>query len=198
MNRAIVIVSMVALGALALGRARAQEGPGLSKDAEAELKAWMELGKTGPEHAQLLRAVGSWTVEGKIWMEKGNAPLTTSGKAVFTSVFDGRYVRQEYECSMAGMPYGGIGYVGFDNASRRYQQTWLESNGTGILVLTGAETAPGKEWTFSGTRSGPGGKPCKQRVVVKYVGDDKQVIEGYADDGRGEMQCMELVYTRSK
>jgi hypothetical protein len=192
MNRAIVIVSMLALGALA------QEGPRLGKEAEAELKAWMELGKTGPEHAQLQKAVGSWTVEGRIWMEKGKDPLTTSGKATFTSVFDGRYVRQEYECSMGGMPYGGIGYAGFDNATGKHQQVWLESNGTGILVFTGTETVPGKEWTYTGTRMGPGGKPCKQRLVVKQVGDDRQVVEGYADDGKGEMQCVELVYTRSK
>ena len=52
MKRGIAVLSMVgiALGAFALGRAGAQEGPDSGKSAEAEMAAWLELGKTGPEH----------------------------------------------------------------------------------------------------------------------------------------------------
>jgi hypothetical protein len=198
MKRGIVLLSMVAvaIGAFALGRAGAQEGP-QKKDPAAEMAAWAELAKTGPEHAKLIKSVGTWKCEGKMWMGPGE-PTVSTGKAVFSSVYDGRFLKQDYEGTFMGQPDLGIGYTGFNNATKKYEVVWISNMGTGLMLMTGTETAPGT-CEFEGSCAGLDGKDMKHRLVLKHVSDDKQVLEMYMSEGGApEAKCMELTYTRAK
>ncbi len=194
MKRGIVVLSMVgvALGAFALGRAGAQEGvdPGMAE--------WIELGKPGPEHAELMKSAGTWTVEAKYWMQPGAEPTQSKGTAVFTALFGGRYLRLEYEGDFDGQPFRGIGCMGFNNATKKYEDVWIDSHSTGTMLTTGTETEPGKVWTFAGSCAGPGGKEMKMRNVMKKISGDRMLVESFCDEGSGEMKCWEGTYTRSK
>lgn len=191
MKRGILFVSMVGalLGAFALGRAGAQEGTGDAKAMEA-------LAKPGPQHADLMKTAGNWTVEQKCWM--AGVETTSKAKAIFTPLLGGRFLRQEYEGEFTGQPFHGIGLTGFNNATRKYEDVWICSAGTGVTSMTGTETETGKAWAFAGTCAGPGGKESKMRSVMKKISDDKMFMEMFCDDGTGEKRCMELTYTRSK
>ncbi len=151
MKRGILFVSMIAalLGAFALGRAGAQEGTG-------DMAAIAELAKPGPQHAELMKTAGNWIVEEKCWMT--GAETTSKGKAVFTPLLDGRFLRQEYQGEFMGQPFHGIGLSGFNNATRKFEDVWIGSNCTSITFMTGTETETGKAWAFTGTCAGPGGK----------------------------------------
>lgn len=198
MKRGIVFLSMTAalVGAFTLGRAGAQEGTG-TKEAAAEMAAWMELAKTGPEHAALMKDVGNWECNQKCWMT-GPTPTESKGKVVFTSVLGGRFVRQDFEGkNVMGMPMQGVGYTGFNNATKKYEATWMDTDGTAIMFMTGTEKEPGKTVEFTGSFFGPGGKEMKSRMVLKRASADQMVMEMY-DESRGGMKCMELTYTRSK
>jgi hypothetical protein len=199
MKRGMLVLSVagLVLCAFALGRAGAQEGPDEKKAAD-EMAAWMELAKTGPEHAALQKTVGTWTVECKAWMAPGAEPTVSKGKAVFSSVLGGRFVRQEFEGSVMGQTFRGLGYNGYNNATKEYEGTWCDDMGTGIMFSKGVETEPGKVWTYKGSFFGPGGAEYKSRMVLTMVSDDQQHLEMFNDDGRGETKCMEMVYTRSK
>lgn len=194
MKRGIVVLSMVAvaLGAFALGRAGAQEGPE-PKPCE-DMAAWLALGKPGPEHAELMKSVGTWTVESKAWTGEAE-PLRSTSKAVFTELLGGRYLRQEFEGEFMGQPYRGIGLTGFNNATKRYEDVWTDTMGTGFMLTTGTETAPG-EWTFSGSFPGPGGKTVKMRSIMRKPAADRMTFESFCDDGSGEKKCWEATYTR--
>lgn len=200
MKRGFVVLSTIAvvLGAFALGRAGAQEGPdAAAKKAAEEMAAWAELAKPGPEHANLMKAVGTWTCEGKMWMGPGE-PISSTGKAVFSAALGDRFIKQEYESEMAGEPFQGIGYTGFNKATRKYEMAWMDTLGTGFLNMTGTETEPGKAWTFVGSCAGPQDMEMKHRIVLKKINDDKNTMEVYCDFGTGEAKMMELTYTRSK
>ncbi|MGH7162618.1 MAG: DUF1579 domain-containing protein [Planctomycetota bacterium] len=199
MKRGILIFSMAGalIGAFALGRAFAQEGPG-EKAAEDEMAAWMELGKPGTEHAELMKSVGTWTVASKAWMQPGAEPTLTTGKAVFTALLGGRYLRQEFEGDFMGQPFHGIGCTAFNNATRKYEDVWIDGMSTGIMFTTGTETEPGKAWSFSGSCAGPGGKEMKMRSVLRKLSDDEMSVESYCDQGSGETKCWEATYTRTK
>lgn len=190
MKRGILVFSMVgiALGAFALGRAGAQEGvdPGMAE--------WMELGKPGPEHAELMRSAGHWAVEAKMWTQPGTEPILSKGKAVFTALFGGRYLRLDYEGDFNGQLFRGIGCMGFNNATRKYEDVWIDSMSTGTMLTTGTETEPGKVWTLTGSCAGPGGKEMKMRNVMRKIGSDRMIVESFCD----EMKCWEGTYTRSK
>ena len=197
MKRGIVTLSMIGalLGAFALGRAGAQEGTG-DKGMD-DMAAWMELAKTGPEHAKLMKVVGNWACECKMWMQPGADPMLATGKAVFSSVLGDRFLKQDYEGTLMGQPDLGIGYTGFNNATRKYEAVWLSNMGTGVMLMTGTETEPGT-CEFEGSCMGPGGKEVNHRLVLKHVGDDKQILEMFDTRGGVETKSMELTYTRSK
>lgn len=197
MKRGFVIFSVVVavLGAFALGRAGAQEGPEPKAGCE-DMAAWMELAKPGPQHEQLMKSAGTWTCEGKHWQAPDAPPVIGKGKAVRTAILGGRFLKEEVESEMMGMPFHGIGFTAFNNATEEYEAAWMDSMGTGIMVLTGTEEDG--VLTLTGSYAGPGGETMKTRIVSKREGDDKLMMEMYCDMGKGEMKCMEQTYTRSK
>ncbi|MFI5402398.1 MAG: DUF1579 domain-containing protein [Planctomycetota bacterium] len=189
MKRKITFVCMAAalVGAFALGRAGAQEGTANIMDP----KAWEALAAPGPEHAKMLKSVGTWNCECKCF-EPGKEPQVTTSKVVRTAVL-GRYVREEINGEMNGKPFAGIGYFAYNNATKTYECSWLDNGGTGIMFMTGTENE------LKGVFYGPGGVPVKCRAVTKHISDDQATMEMYNDFGMGgEMKCMEMTYTRVK
>jgi hypothetical protein len=195
MKRGVVFLSVAAalVCAFALGRARAQD------DGGDPMEAWAALGKTGPEHAALMKDVGTWNCACKGWEKPGSEPKESTGKAVFSSVLDGRYLKQEFEgTDMNGQPMHGIGYMGYNNATKQYESIWMDSGSTGIGFMTGTETEPGKVWTYTGNFDGPGGTKMKMKLVLTKKNADTQLMEMYMDMGMGDMKGMEMTYTRAK
>jgi hypothetical protein len=178
------------LGAFALGRAGAQEGMD-------EMAAWMELAKVGPEHAELKQAVGTWSCDSKYWMTPEAPPTESKATAVFSMELGGRFQKLVYKCDSPQMPFEGIGFTGFNNATRKYETIWMDSMGTAIMMMTGTRTADGV-WEYAGSFFGPGGKEIKCRSVLKKVSDDQTTMEMYCDEGNGEHKMMEQTYTRAK
>jgi len=193
MKRGVLVLSMVgiALGAFALGRAGAQEGP------ENSMEAWLKLGEPGAQHADLMKNAGTWTIDAKNWMAPGAEPTRSKGKAVLTALFDGRYLRQEFEGDFMGTPVRGVGITGFNNATGKYEDTWIDSVSTCTVHTTGTQTAPGV-WEFSGACAGPGGTEMKMRTIFKRVSLDQLFVESFCDEGSGERKCCEATYTRAK
>jgi hypothetical protein len=184
-----------------LGRAIAQdeEGCGCACGA-ADMEAWMALAEPGAEHAEMKKMVGSWSCDVKMWMDPAGEPQMSKGKAVFSMALGDRFLKQDYQGDFMGMPFTGIGYTGFNNATKKWESMWLDSGGTGIMMSTGTETEKGKAYSYTGSFYGPGGALVKSRMVMKKISDDKQVMEMYNDlgDGRGECKCMEITYNRAK
>jgi hypothetical protein len=180
-----VCVAAALVGAFALGRAGAQEGT-------HDMKAWEALGATGPEHAKMLKTVGTWNCECKAWMMPGAEPMLSKGKAVRTEALGGRFIREDFEGDMMGQPFKGFAYNGFNNATKKYELVWLDSMSTGMMFMSGTEAE------LKGSFFGPGGIEVKSRATIKEISPDQMVMEMYNNMGTGEMKCMEMTYTRAK
>lgn len=193
MKRKSVFVCMAAalVGAFLLGRAGAED-TGME-----DMAAWMELANPGPEHAEMKKSVGNWACEAKMWPMPGAEPVIEKCKVVRTEALGGRFIKEVFEGSMMGMPFTGEGYMGFNKATKKHEIAWMDSMGTGIMFMTGTETAAGTI-EYKGSFFGPGGVEVKSRSLVKKIADDKYVMEMHNDMGEGEMKCMEMTYTRAK
>src|ERR1043165_5114013 len=102
--------TLLILTLLAACRAFAAEG---APD-PAAMQAAMELmAKTGPEHAALAKAVGTWDVKSTMWMP-GMPAMTFDDKATFSLALDGRWIRQDYTGTRMGQPMNGLGMMGYD------------------------------------------------------------------------------------
>jgi len=191
----------VLVGALAasftLGRASAEDEE-KSGGAMADMAAWMELGKPGPEHEAFKKTAGEWTCDVKSWMAPGAEPILSKGKTKFAVALGGLMLKQDYEGSMGGMPFTGLGYSAFNKATGKYEAVWMDSMSSGIMFMNGTEKEKGKTWVYHGHFFGPGGVKIKSRSIMTHVSDDEQTMVMYMDSGAGEMKSMEMTYTRVK
>ena len=129
----------------------------------------MEVYKTvatpGPPHKMLARLAGSWTTRTKAWMEPDKPPAEGKGICEQKMLLDGRYLHQEYAGEMMGDPFSGINVIGYDNHTKKYVSTWIDSMSTGIYCFEGTGSGDGKTITQESSYDDPVRGPMVWRSV---------------------------------
>lgn len=164
------------------------------------MKAWTAYMTPGEPHARLAKLAGSWTTKTKSWMDPKQPPEETAGSCEFRMVLGGRYLEQRFEGSMMGQPFSGIGFTGYDNAKKKYEAYWIDSAGTGMLVMSGTADKSGKKTVYTGSMIDPtNGKKVALRSVDTEVDPDSFTFELWMSGPDGKMwKSMEMAYTRKK
>ena len=166
-------------------------------DPQAMMELWKKLATPGEPHKAFADLAGSWTTTTKEWMEPGKPPTESTGTAEMKMLLDGRFLYQEFNSQMMGQPYSGIGIDAYDNMTKKYVTTWMDTMGTGIFMMEGTAGADGKTITLKGSHPEPGGGQMHHRAVWKLVDHNTQTFEMYGTHGHGkEMKMMEITYTR--
>jgi hypothetical protein len=97
---------------------------------------------------------------------------------------------------MMGSPFTGIGVIGYDNHTKKYVSTWIDSMGTGIYFFEGTAGPDGKTVTQESRYDDPVQGPIKYRAMTKIVDDNTLVFEMCGTDKRSnEEKMMEMTYT---
>lgn len=132
-----------------------------------------------------------------MWTSLDQAPAIDHGTATFSIVLGGRHLRQDLHVDAPGKPFDGVGYIGYDNATREYFSSWMDINFTGIILAHGEYDPASNTYTFK--TSVPGGK--NGAVVglreVMHVSDKDHFTYKYFEthDGK-ESLAIELKYER--
>ena len=166
---------------------------------EADMMACMEAGTPGPMHEHLASAVGVWHGKSKMWMAPGTAAIESECTSTITSVMDGRFIQCEMEGSTPMGPFNGFGISGYDNVGQKFQSTWIDNCGTGIMFGTGDLSSDGKTMTWNYTYNCPiTKKPTAFREVDRRTGKDSMVMEMFGTDPKSgkEYKMMEVAFTR--
>ena len=71
-----------------------------------------------------------------------------------------------------GGPFAGVGVTGYDNHSKKFVLTWMDSMSTGIYFFEGSGSADGKSFTQEGHYNDAVQGPMKWRAVTKLVDDN--------------------------
>ena len=166
-------------------------------DPQAMMETYQKLATPGEPHKQLTSLAGMWTTQTKEWMEPGKLPTESTGTCDFKVLLDGRFVQQECSGQMMGQAFTGIGTHGYDNFTKKYLTTWLDSMATGIFSMEGKAGADRKFITLYGSHTDPFEGMMKHRAVWKFPDANTQIFEMYGSHGKGkEMKMMEITYTR--
>lgn len=154
-----------------------EHGDGMDQ-AEA-MKRWMEVMTPSDIHKEMAKAEGAWGVTCKWWMAPGAPPTESKANCKMKMALGGRFLMQEFEGEMMGMPFQGIGYTGYDNFKKKYVSVWMDSFGTAITTSEGTADATGKVITFEGVMDEPmtGEKNKKFRHILRHVDDDTTMFE---------------------
>lgn len=174
-----------------------EKAAGKQMDPQAMMEEFKKLATPGEPHKLLASLAGSWTTTTKEWMEPGKPPMESTGSAELKPLLNGRYLQQDYSGNMMGQPYNGVGISGYDNLTKKYVTTWIDSMGTGIFVMEGSASPDGKTITYKGQHPMPGGGQMTHRAVWKILDGNNQTFEMYGTHPGGkETKEMEIVYTR--
>jgi hypothetical protein len=180
----------------------AQEKPASVPAAAAEeaMKAWAAYATPGEAHARLAKLEGTWNVKTKSWMDPSQPPEETTGSCEFRMVLGGRYLEQRFQGTAMGQPFSGIGYTGFDNVKKKYEAYWIDSMGTGMMVMSGTLDKGGKKTVYTGSMLDPtNGKKVAIKSVDTEVDADTLLFEMWMSGPDGKMaKSMEMTYTRKK
>jgi hypothetical protein len=168
-------------------------------DMRAMMEVYTKLATPGAPHKVLASMEGSWNTKIKSWMEPNKPPMESTGTCEQKMLLGGRFLQQEFSGDMMGTPFTGIGVTGYDNHTKKYVSTWMDSMGTAILVFEGTASADGKTITQEARYDDPLKGPMKWRSVTRIVDDNTHVFEMYGTDKKGkEEKMMEITYTRKR
>ena len=176
------------------------------QDDMAKMKA---AAAPGEQHTNLAKLVGTWDQK----FVKVGTNIAGTGTVRYRSILGGRFIVGETTATMkagadgmngdgaaADMPWEGFCVLGYNNVTKQFEQTHLDSMGTGIGFATGTADASGKTITYETTMKDaitPQGRPFK--IVVHIESDDKQVIELWdSRDGKPLAKSCEITETRQK
>lgn len=200
-RKVLVIASVLAGGIMLLGGiASADEKAAPMDDAtKAMMETWEKYGTPGEHHKHLDALVGKWTSKSSFWMDSAGPPMQSSGSSETTWILGGRYLQQSYSGNMMGETFTGMGMTGYNNASKKYESVWIDSEGTGMMVTSGTIDAAGKVITQTGEYVDPmSGKPRAVRYVTRLVSPTQIVFEMHeSGPDSKEFKTLEITYTKS-
>ena len=147
------------------------------------------------EHARLAAFAGLWNVKQSLWLKAGEPPQIDTGTAEFATVLGGRALRQDLRIS-SRTPFQGIGYTGYDTATRTYFSSWMDVNFTGLLVLHGDRDERTNTWRFSGSMPGADGTAIPTREELQVLDAAHFIVRYFETRPAGEALVVQLEYSR--
>ena len=169
---------------------------------EADMKAYAEASTPGKEQQRLAQDAGVWQGKNTMWMYPGADPVQSDCTYTVTPIMDGRYIKGEMAGEMPGMgPFTGFCITGFDNVSKQYACSWIDSASTGIMHGTGEASPDGKTLTWKFTFNCPiTHKPTPMRQVETTTGPAAKTLEMWSVDPKSgkEYKMMRIEFTKAR
>jgi hypothetical protein len=160
----------------------------------------VEAGTPGEMHERLAELVGTWQGKATMWMAPDTDPIKSDYTATYATMMDGRYTKCEISGEMPGMGmFNGFGLYGFDNVTQKFQSTWIDNMGTGMMTGVGEIPSHSQALTWNYKYSCPlTGKPTTMREVETRKGDNAFMLEMFAIEPKSgrEYKMMVIDFTR--
>jgi hypothetical protein len=149
-------------------------------------------------HKLLHKDVGTWDATMKIWMQEDGEPLESKGSETNELLPGGMWLISRYNGDFAGMPFTGVGTVGYDPVEKKYIGTWVDTISPHLTILKGDYDPETKTMTTTAEgRDFESGEVMQSRHVSRYLDDNTRTFEMHAKDRGGkERKIMEIAYKR--
>lgn len=163
--------------------AEAQAGPSQEDAARptgfdpAVMEKMVALATPGEEHAELAKHVGSWDISYKMRMAPDAEWMEIEGTSEAREILGGRYVLEEIDMNVMGMPTQGIQILGYDKMADEYTALWMDTFSTWWIQSSGNREDDGKIVLTGTMRDVAGERPFRQVILPKD--DDSYAFEMY-------------------
>ncbi len=139
----------------------------------------MDTSGPASKHEFLSQHIGEWTGTLRTWPRPGSPPVESECTMTVSSMLEGRFIRVETSAEIPGVgPFVGLGVHGFDNATRRFQGSWIDSLHASVLSGAGELNPDADTLTWTITFICPLAKqPTTLRRIERRTGKDAMSIE---------------------
>lgn len=163
-----------------------------------QMAAWQKSATPGAQHKALAKAEGAYSTACKFWMTPDSPAKESAGHSHFKMILGGRFLQENFHGTMAGMPFEGLGIIGYDNTKRRWTNVWMDTMGTMTMHQTGAASLDGRTINWVGSFTCPmTGKQQRVKSVSSCTGPDTHTFEMWNQAPDGKMfKSLEVAYTR--
>jgi hypothetical protein len=169
------------------------------KTGEDPMAAALENAMTpGPAQQKLGFMVGTFDAKMLTWLGPSDDPIADTGVMVGSWVLGGRYIQMMLSGTVTGEEFNGIGYAGFDNTTKKYMATFMDTGGTGMEWYEGGFDASGKKATLKGSFHNPmtrKASPLEMRLTLDDAGNHVTELWGYGF-GNKMFKMMQITYTK--
>jgi len=173
--------------------------PSFGQDNDAAMNAWMDYMTPGEMHQMLAAAAGDWDTKSTYWMNAGDDPVVSEGTTNVEMILGGRYQKSTTTSEMMGMPFEGISITAFDNATKEFNNVWIDNMGTGVMTSKGKYNEASKKVVLKGTYVDPiTGNEEPFMETYEVVDNDHHTFEMFTYPGGQEFKSMIVEYTRKK
>jgi hypothetical protein len=167
---------------------------------QEDMQACAAAATPGKMHEQLKQYVGTWYGKTTMWMAPGTEAQNSECTGTYSPMLDGRFVKCEMSGDMPGMgPFNGFGVYGFDNVSQKFQATWIDNCGTGMMTGTGQLSDDGKTMTWTFNYNCPiAKKQVSMREVDTLTSSTTRKMEMFGPDPKTgkEYKMMAIEFTK--
>lgn len=168
-------------------------------DTHEMMETYKKLAVPGRPHKLFATLEGHWTTRTRMWMEPDKLPVETTGSCEQKMLLGGRYLQQEYTGDMAGEKFSGVNLIGYDNFTKKYVSTWIDSMSTGIYCFEGGASEDGRTITQEAHYEDPVRGPLTWRSTSRIVDHDTIEYEMVIiPKGGKEEKMMEMTVSRKK
>ena len=166
-------------------------------DSATMMKAWKAYMTPGDEQKMLAKSNGKWEEDMKMYMSPDAPPQTMKSSCENTMILNGLYQVSVHKGMYNGMPFEGHSTLAYNNAAKKYQSTWIDNMGSGIMNMEGKWDDASKMLVMIGTETDPvTGKDIPVRETMKFPDDNNQVMEMFETRGGKEAKTMEINFKR--
>lgn len=170
-------------------------------DKDAMMAMMMEMAQPAAEHAIIKSFDGTWTADLKMWMDPTSTePTEAKGEMKCSMLHGDRYLIGHFTSTFNSMPFSGTLMWGYNRIDKRYESTWCDAWGTGLMMTHGQPSKDGKSIESTGTFRMPDAEgklvEITQREKTTMLAKDKFFQEMWHATKEGEKKVMEITYTR--
>jgi len=150
-----------------------------------------------PLHKMIAKWDGEWTSNMSTWMQPGAPPTKSTGSVINKMILGGRYQESKFKGDFMGMPFEGVGLLGYDNIKKSFNSTWADNMGSAIMYMDAKWDDNSKSISFTGKTVDPmSGKEIAIRETFKIIDDNTQLMGMFVTNDGKEFKSMEIKFTR--